>query len=203
MGVKLVAWSSKGDNRQRKYRWQELPQVSFLSQQAHVCCDKTHLLLQQKYTCCDKTFVVTKIWCCNKTFAVTKICCCNKSFVATNICHDKYNFVVTEVLLCQAYFCRNKRCVLSWQPQVCCDKSMLVTTKVLTWQNYVCCDCNKACVCCNKTFVTTKTILVAAPTNDKEELQWLSEALKAPMKINSLEGSIKRRKRSLKSPVKP
>ena len=51
----------------------------------------------------------------------------------------------------------------------CHDKSMLVTTKhlshkhnfdmtkVLSWQAYFCCD---------KTFVATKMILVAAPTSD-------------------------------------
>ena len=59
---------------------------------------------------------------------------------------DKHVFVVTKVRLCkkklsrQAYICCNKRCVLSRQTSVC--------------------------VCHNKTFVTTKMILVAAPASD-------------------------------------
>ena len=45
-------------------------------------------------------------------FVVTKIFCCNK-----------HNFVVTKVLLRQAYFCLDIRCVLLWQN--------IVTTKMI------------------------------------------------------------------------
>ena len=47
-------------------------------------------------------------------------------------------FVMTKLLSRQAYFCHEKRCVLSRQTRVCCDK----------------------------TFVTTKMIFVAAPASD-------------------------------------
>ena len=47
-------------------------------------------------------------------------------------------FVMTKPLSRQAYFCHEKRCVLSCQTRVCCDK----------------------------TFVMTKMIFVAAPSND-------------------------------------
>ena len=103
------------------YHWQELPQVSFLLWQRRICRDKMF--------CYDKTFVVTFVltslfllqqtrlsW--ENTFflCVTKVClswqtrvCCDKSFVATKIfCHN-------IILLQQAYFCCNKRCVLLWQ----------------------------------------------------------------------------------------
>ena len=59
--------------------------------------------------------------------------------VATNIfCRDKHDFVATKVLSQLAYFCRDKRRVLSRQTRVCSDK----------------------------TFVATKIILVAAPANN-------------------------------------
>ena len=65
-------------------------------------------------------------------------------FVATNICCDK-TFVTTKICLSwQAYFCHDKRHVLS--KQTC-----------LSWQT---------CVCHDNTFVTTKMILVAALAND-------------------------------------
>ena len=75
----------------------------------------------------------------------------------------------------QAYFCHNKRHVLSQQTRVCHDKSMLVATKVLSQQNYVWCDkylSRQTHVCRDKhNFVATsiflsqpKMILMAAPT---------------------------------------
>ena len=75
---------------------------------------------------------------------VTKLCWLRQNYV----CRDKHVFVVTKVLLWQAYFCRNKRRVLSWQTCVCLNKR----------------------VCRDKTFVTTKIILVAAPVNDTAQM---------------------------------
>ena len=61
-------------------------------------------------------------------------------FVATNICHtfchDKNMFVRTKVLSWQAYFCRDKRRVLSPQTHVCHDKHVFVVTKLLSWQKW-------------------------------------------------------------------
>ena len=85
------------------------------------------LLLQQKYAWCDKI-------CSDKIrFVATKYFFHEKAFVTTNI------MLTWQVLLQQAYFCHDKRHVLSWQTHVCRDK----------------------------TFVATKIILVAAPTSDR------------------------------------
>ena len=81
------------------------------------CRDKH--VSRQKYTCRDKTFVSTNI-CRHK-----HVCLSHKSMlVATNTCigRDKHNFVATKVLSRQAYFCRDKRCMLSPQTRVCPDK---------------------------------------------------------------------------------
>ena len=93
--------------------------------------------------------------------AVTKhllqqtIFCCDRTFVATNICHDKHAFVVSKVLTRQAYFCCNKRCVLSQQTCVCHDKSKLVAAKLcLMWQK-ICLLQQKFC-CDKHTFVAAK-----------------------------------------------
>ena len=100
----------------------------------------------------------------NTSLAATKVClprqnfCCNKI-----VCHDKHVFVGTKVLSRQAYFCCDKRCVLSRQTCVCHDKSKLVMTKLLLRQASV---TTEHVLCCNKTFVVTKIILVAAPAND-------------------------------------
>ena len=106
------------------------------------CCFPTVL-------CCsdangDKTLVTTEL------FVVTNY------FFATDICHDKHMFVTTKVLLQQAYFCCDKRCVLLWQTCVCCYKSKLSQQKIC---------CNKIMfattnVCCNKGFVATKICLL-------------------------------------------
>ena len=61
----------------------------------------------------------------------------------------------------------------------CCDKCMLVGTKLLSQQNYVCRDknilsyiChNKRCVRNDQSFFATKMVLMAAPANDSELLQ--------------------------------
>jgi len=56
-------------------------------------------------------------------------------------------------------FCCNKRCVLSQQKHVCCNKSKLVVTNVFTTKL---CLSQQKYVCCNKNvFVVTKDIFVA------------------------------------------
>ena len=104
------------------YHWRELPQVSFLLWQRRICRDKMcfvttklslWLLFWQAYFCCNKHVCPEKT---HLFLCVTKVClswqtrvCCDKSFVATKIfCHN-------IILLQQAYFCCNKRCVLLWQ----------------------------------------------------------------------------------------
>ena len=75
-------------------------------------------------------------------------------------CRDKSMLVMTKllcllrqnILLQQKYFVATKLCLLQ--------------------QAYFC--CNKRRVCCNKTFVATKMILVAAPANDCFEQSLLS-----------------------------
>ena len=81
--------------------------------------------------------------------------CCNKSkLVATNVL-SRQIFVVTKVLLWQNMFVATK--LLSWQITFIMTKDCFVVTNMhLSQQTHVCCD---------KTFVTTKMLLVASPAN--------------------------------------
>ena len=83
-----------------KYHCRELPQVSYLSRQTLVCCDKTCLLSQQKYACHHKTFVATKYFCREKYV-----------FVATKdlFWRDKSKLVATKRLLRQIMCMRSRR----------------------------------------------------------------------------------------------
>ena len=139
------------------YHWWELPQVSFLLQHKfcfHVCHDKhvfvaTQVCLLRQNFCCGKHIFVVKS-CGNKTchnkltFVATKMCLSwqNTAFVMTDTCLSRQIFVATKVLLWpkyfatkvlsqQAYFCHDKRCVLSQQTCACCDKHVFVVTKLL------------------------------------------------------------------------
>ena len=142
----------------RLYHWQELPQVSFLSQQK-ICHDKhefkTCPLPWKMYACSDKTFVVTNLC---LSFVATKIFCHNKHVFC---CCDKHTFVATKVSLSWQNFCCDKIVChdkyLSQQKYVCCDKSFVATSMLLL---------QKTCVCRDKMFVTTKMVLVAAPADD-------------------------------------
>jgi len=153
-----------------QYHWQEVPQASCLLRQ-NMSFVVTKACLLQQNVCHDKImFVMTKYF-----------------------CRNKHIFVVTKVLSRQAYFCHDKRCVLTRgkskllvtkllsQQKLCL--SQFVTTKVLLWQEYFCCDKRHVLsrhtrVCCdNHIFVATKMILVAAPANDS--LEWGSMSLKA------------------------
>ena len=118
------------------YHWRELPQVSFLSWQkcchdkltfvmtTRVCHSKTCLLSQQKYACHDKTFVETKLCLPRQTHAKVNLswqnfmsgqyyACCDKCLSGQNFCHDKSMSVATNTLSQEAYFCHDKRRVLS------------------------------------------------------------------------------------------
>ena len=91
-----------------------------------------------------------------KLFVASKYFCRVKIFVTTNICRDKHNFVATKAWLSRQNFCRN---------------IMFVATKGLSRQAYFFRDkrhtlsCQTR-VCRDKTFVTTKMILVAASASD-------------------------------------
>ena len=97
------------------------------------CHDK--YLLRPTWFCHNKMFVMTNILLLQQTHVChDKICCDKHKFVATNICCDKC-FVATNIILSwhflllqQAYFCRNKRRVLSWH--------MFVVTKLLLQQKW-------------------------------------------------------------------
>ena len=88
----------------------------------------TKVLSRQKYACHDKSFVETKLCLSRQNiFVETNSCflgsdnrdkrgvCHDKSkFCARNVlAHLKKMFVATKVLSRQAYFCRDKRRVLS------------------------------------------------------------------------------------------
>jgi len=60
-------------------------------------------------------------------------------FVLTKVLLQQNIFVTADILLLQAYFCCDKKQILSWQTRICCDKP----------------------------FVATKVILAAAPAKDK------------------------------------
>ena len=91
---------------------------------------KTSLLSPQKYACHDKTLVATKL-CLSRqkfyldkhTFVMTKdVFCCDFFFLLS---HDNL-FFTTKLSSRQAYFCHNKRCILSFLSQqihVCRDKN--------------------------------------------------------------------------------
>ena len=107
----------------------------------------THTCMRsRKHANCRATDCVAVIRGSAKTLPRTNTCLSRQIFVATkHFFRDKLkknrdkSFVATKVLSRQAYFCRDKRRVLSWQARVCRDR----------------------------TFVATKIILVAAPANDR------------------------------------
>ena len=73
------------------YRWQELPQVSFLSQQKF-CQDKR--VVTKHSLCRDKNvLVVTKLCLLRQT------CVCCIILSQQKFCHDKYIFVMTNTCL--------------------------------------------------------------------------------------------------------
>ena len=82
----------------------------------------------------NPSFVATKVCLSEQNFCHDKIVCHNKTFVGTNRC-----------LSWQAYFCHDRRHVLSWQTCVCCDKSFIAIKKN---------SANKHKLFCDKTYAT-------------------------------------------------
>ena len=104
------------------HRW-ELPQVSFLSWHimSHVCHDKTHLLSRQAHVCRDKSMLVL-----TKLLSWQNYVCCDWYLLRQKFRRDKhiYMFLTTNIILLrQAYFCCNK-------------KHVFVATKVLSQQKW-------------------------------------------------------------------
>ena len=115
------------------YQGRELSQVSFLLQQTF-CHDK-HMSVTTKhvcwhlYACCHKAFVATTNMCLSEQIFVMRK---KEKFTSKIFCHDKHNFVVTKVLSQEAYFCCDKRhvlskqtCVFSQQTHVCRNKTVV------------------------------------------------------------------------------
>ena len=76
----------------------------------------------------DKSMIIATDTCLSRQ----NIICRDKTFVSTKIFYrDKHNFVATEVFSRQAYFCRDKRRILSSQRRVCRDKEVFVATKMI------------------------------------------------------------------------
>ena len=94
-------------------------------------------------TCCHSTFINIIGGSCHKYYF-----CCDKSFVmlVTNAC-----------LLWQNMSLLRQKYAGLVVTNICYNKHNFVATKVWSWQAYFCCD---------KTFVATKMILVAAPASD-------------------------------------
>ena len=101
-----------------KYHWREMPQVSLAGNATSIIggkCHKYHFFGSTKYFCRDNIFpesIHVFFFREKSMFLATKVLS-QERFVATNICGDKHNFVLTKVLSRQAYFCRDKRRVLS------------------------------------------------------------------------------------------
>ena len=115
------------------YNWQELPQVSFLSQQSFVTTDMC-LWWQNTYFVMRKVCLSQQNLCLSpqNSFLVTRPLT-QQIFVATNICHNKIKFVTTNILLSQqkTYFVMTNTCLSQ-------------TNTCLSWQNF-CHDKNDTC----------------------------------------------------------
>ena len=141
-----------------------------LSQQKF-CCDKytfvaTNTCLSwQTHVCRDKSMLVGReIFCCN-TITWENVCHDKLTFVATKdaFCNDQHTFVTTKLLSWQAYFCRNKRCVLQRPTHVCHYKTFVMTSLLLSQQKMCFATTNTRLslqnVCHDKlTFVATKDV---------------------------------------------
>ena len=118
-------------------------------------------LSQQRYAWCNKKFVATNtflLW----NLVATKLVTTNLLLSRQRcVCHDKTQLLSRKTHVChnkyllQQKFCRDKvSTLLSWQ------KTCFVATNM--------CLLRQTHVCCDKTFVATKIILVAAPASDTE-----------------------------------
>ena len=113
------------------YYWRDLPQVSFLSRPTF-CREK------KKKKRKDFFFLQQNIFVASKTFFTTNICRDKRNFVATkaclsrqNFCRNKHMFVATKGLSRQAYFFSEKRRTLLCQTRVCRDKTFVTTKMIL------------------------------------------------------------------------
>ena len=127
-------------------------------------------LSQHMYACCNKTFVMTNIfllW----NLVATKLVMTNLLLSQQRrVCHDK-----TQLLSWQTHVCHDKYLL---QQKFCCGKNILQQKFCRSKHTFVvqkmCFDTTNMCllqqtrVCCDKTFVATKIILVAAPASDTE-----------------------------------
>ena len=109
------------------------PVLSLVGTATSIIFVMTKVLSWQIHVCHDKTFVSTSILLSRQCFE-TKLL-----LQQTRICLGKYSswksFVPTNIILSQqAYFCRDKRHVLSQQTHVCHNKHMFVATKLLSRQ---------------------------------------------------------------------
>ena len=127
--------------------WQELSQTPFLSWQKF-CHDK-------------HVFVTTK-----------HVFCGDKSMLVTTTCLLRHNFVATGILMLgqKTCFVMTNTC-LSRQKYACHDKIIFVVTKSYVATNIIFSRQNFSHD--KPTFVTTKMILVAAPTSDGPSRQAL------------------------------
>ena len=130
------------------WHWQELPQVSFLSQQTPVCHDKQVFVMTKPVFCHDKSMLfATKLWC-DKSFVLTSIllsrqkyACNDKTFVPTKLLRQI--FVVTKQFFQDKSFVTNilllqqKTCFLSRQTCVC-HSMCLLRQKFCCNKNYTC-----------------------------------------------------------------
>ena len=131
----------------------------------------------QKYACRDKSFVTTKLCLLRWTCLSWQNFCCNKhNFVTTNVllrqaylCHDQHMFVmIIKKSFVATKVCLSQQNLLLRQNYVCHNKTFVATSILLLWQetHFV---MTNLCFLESKTFVTTKMILVAAPTSDTEQ----------------------------------
>ena len=102
------------------YRWRELPQVSFLSQQNTFFVSTKVCLSRQTYFCRDKTFVATNIYCDKRNFAYK-----------TSLLMSRQTRVATKVLSRQAYFCRDKRRFFATNTCLSRQTKIFVSTKMI------------------------------------------------------------------------
>ena len=79
----------------------------------------------------NMSFVVTKVNVATKLLSQQTHVCPDKYMSRQNFCCNKHNSVMTKLWLWQAYFCCDRRHVLSQQTCVCHDKKFVMTKMVL------------------------------------------------------------------------
>ena len=152
----------------------------------HFCCHKTFVtanmclsrtvLSWQAYFCHDKR----RVFCHNKhVFVAAKVSLSQQKF-----CHDKNMFAATNVFS-QAYFCCNKRCILSWQTLVCHDKHVFAMTKLWSQQKWHLWQLPPMTVFSCKTDSTYKCLEACHNTNFMQSLSRTSTHSQNTHQVNS------------------